>query len=74
MSAFILSIEETNGTSYQHGFHLGSIEHIARKIVEDKMRCCRENDWPAVTMALIQDGKIFDVLYRDGKWHSNLDA
>jgi plasmid replication initiation protein len=69
---FTLSIEETNGESRQHGFHLGTIERIAREIVEDKMRVCRENDWPAVTMALVQDGKIFDVLYRDGKWHSRL--
>jgi hypothetical protein len=70
---FTLSIEETSGKSRQHGFHLGTIERIARQIVEEKMRTCRENDWPALTMALIQDGKIFDVLYRDGKWHNSLD-
>jgi hypothetical protein len=67
---FTLSLEATAGKSEQHGFHLGTIERTAREIVEGKMRCCRENDWPMVTMALIRDGKIFDVLYRDGKWHN----
>jgi hypothetical protein len=71
---FILSIEETPGKSRQHGFHLGTIERIAREIVQDKMRVCRENDWPVVTMALIEDGKIFDVLYRDGTWHNSSNA
>lgn len=71
---FTLSIEETVAHSRQHGFHLGTIERIARQIVEEKMQVCRENNWPAITMALIQDGKIFDVLYRDGTWHSQQNA
>ena len=70
MSVFVLSIEETAGNSHQHGFHLGTIESEARNIVEEKMRYRREHDLPCVTMALMRDHKIVDVLYRDGKWHS----
>lgn len=69
---FILSLEDKPGHSTQHGFHLGTIECIARQITEEKMQTCRDNNWPMVTMALIRDGKIFDVLYRDGKWHSDI--
>jgi hypothetical protein len=68
---FILSLEDKPGHSTVHGFHLGTIERIAREIVQDKMRTCRENGWPMITMALIRDGKIFDVLYRDGTWHNS---
>jgi hypothetical protein len=67
---YTMSIETKPGETYQHGFHLGTIERTAREIVQDKMRTCRENDWPAVTMGLLWDGKLVDTLYRDGTWHS----
>jgi hypothetical protein len=69
---FVLSMERYPGKAEVHGFHFGSIERIARELVEEKMRTCRENDWPMVTMALLRDGKIFDVLHRDGQWQSQL--
>lgn len=67
---FTLSIEQYPGKAVEHGFHLGTIERVAREICEDKMRTCRENGWPMVTMALIRNGKVFDVLHRDGKWQN----
>lgn len=69
---YLLSMERHPGTSEVHGFHLGSIERIARQIIEEKMQTCRENDWPMVTMAIIFNGRIVDVLHRDGKWQSEL--
>ena len=73
MTTFTLSIEETFGVCRQHGFHLGTIEAVARKVVEDKMAAFRTHDLPAITMALKQNGKIVDVLYRSGNWHSDID-
>ena len=70
---FILSMERSIGEMPEkHGFHLGNTEWIARRIVEEKMQTCVENGWPMVTMALFRDGKIFDVLHRDGQWQSQL--
>ena len=66
---FTLSIEETEGKSRQHGFHLGTDEKLARQIVEEKMQAFLSHRMPVVSMALICDHKIFDVLYTDGTWH-----
>jgi hypothetical protein len=72
---FFLSMERRIGEKPElHGFHLGTVERIARTIVEEKMQCCRENGWPMITMGLLRDGKVRDVLYRCGKWHSQLDV
>jgi hypothetical protein len=72
---FFLSMERRIGEKPElHGFHLGTAERIARMIVEEKMATCRENGWPMVTMGLLRDGKVFDVIYRDGRWHSQLDV
>ena len=69
---YVLSIEDRPGHSYDHGFHLGTVESVAREIAEDKMRCCRENQWPMVSLGLKWEGKLVDTLYRDGTWHSQL--
>jgi hypothetical protein len=63
---YTLSIEPVNGTAYQHPYHLGTIESVARQVAADvfyapKMR----------TVALIFKGKIVDVFYGD-KWHSEI--
>ena len=72
---FFLSMERRIGEKPElHGFHLGTNERIARSIVSEKMEACRENGWPMVTMGLLCDGKVRDVLYRCGKWHSQLDV
>ena len=67
---FTLSIEETEFKSRQHGLHLGTDERVARTIVQEKMSAFVAYDRPVVTMALMRDGKIVDVLYPDGRWHS----
>ncbi len=67
---FTLSIEETEGKSYQHGFHLGTDETLARQIVTEKMQAFRTYSLPVVSMALIRDRKIVDVLYIDGTWQN----
>ena len=66
---FTLSIEETEGKSRQHGFHLGTDEKLARQITEEKMTAMVTHMMPVVSMTLIRDRKIVDVLYPDGTWH-----
>ena len=71
---YILSLEREPGVTVFHGFHLGTIERLARQICEEKMRTCRENDLPMLTMGLMQDGKLVDTLYRSGVWHSDAEG
>jgi hypothetical protein len=67
-AVFILSIEPMDGPSFQHGFHLGTIESVARKFAED-MFFWRNNSGEATrTVALIRDRKLFDCY--DGMWSS----
>jgi hypothetical protein len=68
---FILSIEETEGKSRQHGYHLGTDEPLARQIVEEKMRYFVEHNLPIISMALIKDCKTVDTLYSDGVWYND---
>lgn len=65
---FTLSIEPTGQPAFQHGFHLGTIESVARQCAEDIFRNRNANDQLTCTVALIRDRKIFDVF--DGKWAS----
>ena len=58
---FAASIEFKDGCSFQHGYHLGTIEPIARKCVEDLFRGRVTNYLPTVTITLKFDGKIVDV-------------
>lgn len=69
MSTFTLSIEATAGQSFQHHFHLGTIESVARDCAADIFRARVRNSLPVVTVALIREGRIFDVF--DGRWNSD---
>ena len=60
-----MSIEPIDGPAYQHGFHLGTIESIARQIVEETFAARRD----VRTIALIRDRRILDVF--DGTWDSD---
>jgi hypothetical protein len=68
---FTLSIEHTHGKAVRHGFHLGTHEPLARLIARQKMAYRVANNLPVVTMALMRDRKIVDVLYPDGNWHND---
>ena len=70
MATFTLSIEPTEGKAYQYGFHLGTIEHIARQCAEDRFNGLNASNQPTRTVALIRDGKIFDT-YDGTGWHSS---
>lgn len=72
---FILSIEPITGPTFQYGFHLGTIEPVARRYAENKFhgrnasplkvdyhgRCMATR-----TVALIRNRKIVAVY--DGTW------
>lgn len=68
MSTFTLSIETDRGT-YVHGYHLGTDEGIARTFDVEIFahRFPRQGTYIR-TVALMRDGKVFDVF--DGKWAS----
>jgi hypothetical protein len=74
-SPFTLSIEQPLSTD-QYGYHLGTDEKLARQIILEKMQARIKYNMPVISMALMRDRKIVDVLYRDCKWHSddNYDA
>ena len=71
MQPFTMSIEDKEGHSYQHGFHLGSQEALARSLVQSQFHDRRKARLPTVTIALMREGKIIDVFYGD-KWQSEL--
>ncbi len=66
---FTLSIETTEGHSYLHGFHLGTIESIARQIAQERFHARIRHNMPTVTVALLLDGKMFDC-YDGDCWSS----
>ena len=66
---FTLSIETAPGVSHIHGYHLGTIENIARQCAEDRYHCRANNGYPVVTVALIREGKLFDC-YLGDRWAS----
>jgi hypothetical protein len=70
---FILSLEREPGKTEYAGMPLGENEVLAREICEERMRTCRENDWPMLTMGLMYGGKLVDTLYRSGVWHSDAE-
>jgi len=62
-ATFTMSIEPLEGPTYQHGFHLGTIESVARGLVEDH--------WKAGgfrSLGLMRAGDLFDCY--DGEWSS----
>lgn len=65
---FQLSIEPVEGPSFMHGFHLGTIESIARQIASEMFHARNKYDLPTRTVALLRDHKLFDVY--DGVWSS----
>ncbi len=67
-TTFVLSIEPTNGTAFQHGFHLGTIEATARQIAEERFHMRNAHGFPTRTVALLYNNRVFDVY--DGEWAS----
>jgi hypothetical protein len=67
-ATFTLSIEPVEGTSFQYGFHLGTIESTAREIAVEKFHARNANGMATRTVALMREGKIFDCY--DGRWSS----
>jgi hypothetical protein len=69
-TTFTASIETVEGKSFQHPWHLGTQEPMARRCVEDIYRGRVMSHNPVLTIALKFDGKIVDVF--DGKeWQSD---
>ena len=67
---FTLSIEPTGKPAFQHGFHLGTDERVARQIAEGIFNNRNKHGEPTCTVALIRNRKIFDVY--DGKWSEEI--
>ncbi len=63
-----LSIEPIDKPAYQHGFHLGTMEVVARQIAEEIFGARHD----VRTVALIRNRRILDVF--DGAWLSDSDA
>ena len=67
---YYMSIETVEGKSFQHGFHLGTDEVMARALCEEKFKARVENNMPTITIALISsEGKLVDTFYGD-RWHN----
>lgn len=67
---FVLSIEPCNRPTFKHGYHLGTDERIARRFAEQTFTQHHENNTALYTVALMRDGKIFDV-YDGRSWFSD---
>jgi hypothetical protein len=65
-SPFTLSTETFDKHAYQHGFHLGTDELLARQIAEEKFHALRACGKPIITVALMRDGRMVDCY--DGAW------
>ena len=68
---YCLSIEPTEGATFQHGFHLGTDLRLAKQIAEEKFRARNSHNMPTRTVALIQKGKLVDC-YDGRSWSSEL--
>ncbi len=68
---FVLSIEDTAGHSFQHPFHLGTDEKLARQIAVEKFQARVQYGLPVVTVALMRGNKMVDCY--DGVWASERD-
>ena len=69
-STFTLSIEPTNAAAFQHGYHLGTDEAVARSIAVERFNGRNAYGLHTRTVALIRAGRIFDVF--DGAWSSTV--
>jgi len=65
-STFTLSIETTEGQSFQYGFHLGTDERLARQIAEERFHARVNNGLPVITVAILRDGRMVDCY--GGRW------
>jgi hypothetical protein len=72
-AAFALSIEPVHGATYQHGFHLGTIESMARQIAVERFNNLSTNVSPIRTVALLRGGDVLDV-YDGRSWTSELQG
>jgi hypothetical protein len=72
MSTFTMSIETTEFQSHQHPYHLGTNESVARICVEDCFHARLKHVMPTLTIALMRDGKVFDVYY-GRQWNSDIE-
>jgi hypothetical protein len=68
-SPYTLSIEPTDGPAFQHGFHLGTDERIAREFAAEIFRNRNNNHHHTCTVALVRDRRIIDVF--DGEWQTD---
>jgi hypothetical protein len=72
MSTFVLSIETDAGT-YMHGYHLGTIESVARSCAEEAFKKMRPKIGTyIVSVALKHADGFFDVY--DGQWSSEYES
>jgi hypothetical protein len=72
LPTFTLSIETDAGT-YQHGFHLGTDERLARKLTVERFAAQHPRQGTKIkTIALKADGKLVD--FYDGEWLSDFRA
>jgi hypothetical protein len=69
---FVLSIEPVEGSSFKHGFHLGTDERVARQIAIEMFDARNANAIPTRTVALFRYGKMLDV-YDGAGWTSDAD-
>jgi len=65
---FTLSIEPTGKPAFQHGFHLGTDERVARQIAEEMFHGRNRAGAWTCTVALIRNRKLFAVY--DGEWRN----
>lgn len=66
---FILSIEDYEGHSFRHGFHLGTGEALARALAAERYEARIKAGLPTITVALIRGDTLWDT-YMGGKWAS----
>jgi hypothetical protein len=66
---FVLSVELEDGCSTLDGFHLGTHAGLARHIAANYYHGRVQHGLPVVTVALLRDGKLFDVYYGNA-WQS----
>jgi hypothetical protein len=65
-SVITLSIEPTGGKAFQHGFHLGTDETLARKLAAQEFAERNASGRHTCTVALIRDRRIIGIY--DGSW------
>lgn len=68
---FTMSIETTEGNAYQHGYHLGTHEDLAKSIVRETYYNRVKHRLPVVTIALMRSGAVVDVFMGD-QWQSEI--